>query len=698
MDENSLQRSRRRRLRTFLIVTLLAGAKLAWSLFDIQVLRHESFEARAQSQQERRIAVPARRGAIYDRNGVPLAVNRERNAVYLVPNHVRDPRAFVDWLAAILPVSREEIRARLARGGFYVPLLRSVGREAVRRLEAADLAGVGVETANFRAYPHGRLAAAVIGQVDIDNHGIGGLELQYDALLRGTDGWTVHQRDAMGREYPNFAFPMVQPVDGSDVYLTLDVGLQEIAEEALDEGLAETHAATGSLIIVDPRTGEVLGMANRPDADPNTTRTPLKNYAVVDMYEPGSTFKLVTLSGLYENRLARPDEQIFCENGSYVFARRSKPVRDIHPYGLLSVVDVIGKSSNICTIKLAQRLGNERMFEYARRFGFGLRTGIDFPGEARGVLRLPREWSALSPYSIAMGYEVSASPLQLAMMFAAVANGGELLQPYLVRRVAGLQGEVLRRAGPRRVRRVISAGTARRVTDALVQVVNEGTGTAADLELLQVAGKSGTAYKTRPGGGYATDRYNASFGGFFPADNPRFVVFVRLDDPRGEHYGGMVAAPVFKKAIETTLLAERMPVDSSFLARIRQPHQVVRLAAATGGSAEEVAYGPAPDDGLAGGGTRARTAPAPAVPVVPAGCPGCQAAVPPAGEVRVPDFTAMSLREALVVASQRRLQLRFSGAGEVLRQDPPPGEIVPVGSLVRVDNVASSRAIGPGGQ
>jgi stage V sporulation protein D (sporulation-specific penicillin-binding protein) len=307
VDENSLQRSRRRRLRIFLIVTLLAGAKLAWSLFDIQVLRHASFEARAQNQQERRIGVPARRGAIYDRNGTPLAVNRERNAVYLVPNHVRDPRAFVDSLAAILPVSRDEIRTRLARGGFYVPLLRSVDREAVRRLEAADLAGVGVETANFRAYPHGRLAAAVIGQVDIDNHGIGGLELQYDALLRGVDGWTVHQRDAMGREYANFAFPMVQPVDGSDVFLTLDVGLQEIAEEALDEGLTETRAATGSLIIVDPRTGEVLAMANRPDADPNTTRTPLKNYAVVDMYEPGSTFKLVTLSGLYENRLARPD-------------------------------------------------------------------------------------------------------------------------------------------------------------------------------------------------------------------------------------------------------------------------------------------------------------------------------------------------------------------------------------------------------
>jgi cell division protein FtsI/penicillin-binding protein 2 len=683
VDAIALQRTRRRRLRVFLIVTLLAGAKLAWSLFDIQVLRHERFEARAQNQQERRITVPARRGTIYDRNGVPLAVNRDRYAVYLVPNHVRDPRAFVDSLAAILPGSREEIRARLARGGFYVPLLRSVDRDTARRLEAADLPGVGVETAGFRAYPHGRLAAAVIGQVDIDNHGIAGLELQYDAVLRGADGWTVHQRDAMGREYPNFTFPMVQPVDGSDVYLTLDVGLQEIAEEALDEAMAQTRSATGTVIIADPRTGEILAMANRPDADPNTTRTPLKNYAVVDMYEPGSTFKLVTLAGLYENGLARPDEQIFCENGSYVFARRSKPVRDVHPYGMLSVVDVIGKSSNICTIKLAQRLGNERMFEFARRFGFGLRTGIDFPGEARGVLRLPREWSALTPYSIAMGYEVSASPLQLAMMFAAIASGGELLQPYLVRRVLGPQGEVLRRVGPRPVRRVISPATARMVTDALVEVVNEGTGTAADLELLQVAGKSGTAYKIRPGGGYATDRYNSSFGGFFPVDNPRFVVFVRMDDPRGEHYGGLVAGPVFKKAIETTLLAERVPVDSSFFARIRQPSQVVRLAASVGPESE-VAYGPAPrPDGPAAAGSADGAAPD-GEPAMPSG----QLAVPPPGEVRVPDFTAMSLRESLVVASQRGLELRFSGAGRIASQDPPPGEIVPIGTHVRVTNDA----------
>lgn len=671
MDEARLHTSRRRRLRVFLCLVLAAGAKLGWTLFQVQVLRHERFEARAQSQQERRLVMPARRGTIYDRNGAPLAVNRERYAVYLVPNHVRDPRVLVEALAEILDLPRERLRAGLARGGFYVPLLRSVDRTTAKRLEAAALSGVGVETASERYYPHGRLASALLGQVDVDNRGIAGLELQYDPLLRGENGWAVHQRDALGREYANFAFPMVQPVDGGDIHLTIDLGLQEIAEEALAAAMVETRARTGSLIVADPWTGEVLAMANRPDADPNAVRGTPRNFAVVDLFEPGSTFKLVTLAGLYEEGMARPEEEIFCEKGSYRFAGRSKPIRDVHPYGTLTVEDVIGKSSNICTIKLAQRLGNDRMFDYARRFGFGLPTGVDFPGEPRGVLRLPREWSALSAYSIAMGYEVSVTALQLTMMMAAVANGGALLQPYLVSRAEGPEGDLRWRRDPRRVRRVISPAAAALVTRALVRVVRDGTGTAADLELLQVAGKSGTARKVHERGrGYTDDRFNSTFGGFFPAHAPRYVLFVRLDEPRGEYYGGAVAGPVFKRAIETTLFTDRMPVDASFFARIRGPHQVVRFAG--GGSAvREVAYAPPPDAAAAAfppGGTAAAPAPA------------------PPGAVRVPDFSTMSLREALVVASQRRLALRFDGPGPVVAQEPEAGEIVPVGSVVRVEN------------
>jgi cell division protein FtsI (penicillin-binding protein 3) len=663
-DARALADRRRRRLVVFLGLALLGGARLGWSLFDVQVLRHERFASLAEGQQERRIAIPARRGTIRDRHGVPLAVDRERYSVVLVPNHVGDPRAFVQAFTAVLPHPAADLRARLARGGFYVPLRRAVDRATARRLER--IPGVAIETSHRRDWPHGRLAAAVLGLVSADGRGSSGVELQVDAMLRGTDGWAVHQRDAQGREYANFAYPAVEPVDGHDVWLSLDLGLQEIAEEALDQAMAETRARTGSVVIADPRTGELLAVANRPDGGPDGPRAAIRNHAAADLFEPGSTFKLVTLAGLYEEGLARPEEEIFCENGTYRFAGRTKPIRDVHPYGVLTVEDVIGKSSNICTIKLARRLGDERMFEYARRFGFGVPTGVDLPGEARGVLRLPREWSALSAYSIAMGYEVSVTTLQLTMMFAAIANGGELLEPVLVRRVAGPEGEVLRRDVPRVVRRAVSPATAELVTRALVRVVQDGTGTAADLQLLQVAGKSGTARKVREGGrGYTTDRFVSTFGGFFPAHDPRFVLVVRLDDPRGEYYGGLVAGPVFKQAVKTALFAERLPVDADFLERIRDPWRVVRASVSGGpAAAPEVTTAPRPEPAPAGGAPR------------------------PADRrlVAVPDFTAMSVREALVVASQRGLRIRVTGPGPVVEQDPAPGEPVEPGTEVRIEN------------
>ncbi|HEY7531034.1 MAG TPA: penicillin-binding protein [Gemmatimonadota bacterium] len=644
-------------------MTLLAGARLGWSLFDVQVLGHERFAALAEGQQERRIAIPARRGTIRDRNGVPLAVDRERYAVVLVPNHVADPGTFVRRFTEVLPHPAADLRARLARGGFYVPLRRTVDRATARRLER--IPGVAIETSHRRDWPHGRLASAVLGLVSAEGRGSSGIELQVDALLRGTDGWAVHQRDAQGREYANFAYPAVEPVDGHDVWLTLDLGLQEIAEEALDQAMTETRARTGSVVIADPRTGELLAIANRPDTGPDGTRAAIRNHAVADLFEPGSTFKLVTLAGLYEEALARPDEEIFCENGTYRFAGRTKPIRDVHPYGTLTVEDVIGKSSNICTIKLARRLGDDRMFEYARRFGFGVPTGVDLPGEARGVLRLPRDWSALSAYSIAMGYEVSVTTLQLTMMFAAIANGGELLEPLLVRRVAGPEGEVLSREGPRPVRRAVSARTAELVTRALVRVVQDGTGTAADLQLLQVAGKSGTARKVREDRrGYTTDRFVSTFGGFFPAHDPRFVLVVRLDDPRGEYYGGLVAGPVFKQAVKTALFAERLPVDPGFLERI-DPWRVVHAASGDDAAAAEVTTSPPPE-------------PAPAT-----GEPGRGGGN---GLVAVPDFTAMSVREALVVASQRGLRIHVSGPGPVVGQEPAPGAAVEPGTEVFIEN------------
>ena len=456
MDDLALQRCRRRRLGILLLLVFAAGAKLGWSLFDIQVLRHERFRGpRAEPAGAPDRTSPRGAGTSTTANGVPLAVNRERYSLYMVPNHVRDPRAFLDAFTALVPPPRRALRERLARGGYYVRCPQRDRHRPPHREGA--IPGLGVETQHERYYPHGRWAAGVLGQVDVDNSGIGGLELQ-TMRCSAARRWAVTIGDARGREYANLAFPAVQPENGEDLYLTLDVGLQEIAERRwMPRWSIRARAAARWCGAIrarrDPRDGQP------PRADPNAERVSVKNYAAVDVFEPGSTFKLVTLAGLYEERMAEPEERIFCENGSYRFARRSKPIRDVHAFGMLTVEEVIGKSSNICTIKLARRLGDERMFEYARRFGFGVPSGVDFPGESRGVLRLPREWSALLRVFDRHGLRSVRHRSPATMMFAAMRQRRELLQPYLVRRARapGWGSPAAQRAATRAPRRFSAA-------------------------------------------------------------------------------------------------------------------------------------------------------------------------------------------------------------------------------------------------
>src|SRR5688500_15065950 len=287
----------RRRQAWLYVVLLLFGARLAWAFVDIQVLSHSRYVADAQKQQKKRIEIAPERGVIQDRNGVPLAVNREQYAIYIVPRHIVDVDHFVERFTEVVPFDEALLRERVAEGGWYLRLLKGVTRETVKRLEEAEIDGVGIESYQVRHYPYGELADDLLGRVDIDNVGIEGIELFYDEALRGTPGFTVHQRDALGKEYPNFTYPVQAPVDGQTVQLTIDLGLQEIVEDALDSAMERTHARKGSVVVVDPRTGEILAMANRsPEEDPASPR----NYAVIDQFEPGSTFKLVTLAGLYE--------------------------------------------------------------------------------------------------------------------------------------------------------------------------------------------------------------------------------------------------------------------------------------------------------------------------------------------------------------------------------------------------------------
>ena len=690
MEAERLNLARRRQTWLYVLL-LLFGARLAMAFVDIQVVSHGAYVEDAQRQQKKRVEIPPKRGFIEDRNGVPLALNREQYAIYLVPRHIVDVDRFVERFTEIVPFDERALRERIAEGGWYVRLVKGVSRETVKRLEDAALDGVGIEPYQVRHYPYGDLADDLLGGVDVDNVGIEGIELFYDDVLRGKPGFAVHQRDALGKEYPNFTYPIEAPIDGQTVQLTIDLGLQEIVEDALDSAMERTRARKGSVVVVDPRTGELLAMANR-SSEEQADRA--RNYAVVDQFEPGSTFKVVTLAGLYEEGRTAPTDSLFCENGSWTWNGRT--LRDVHPYGYLTVEQVIEESSNICAAKLAERLGELDLYEFSRRFGFGLPTGLDFPGEPRGLLKRPDEWGSMTTASVAMGYEVMVTSIQMAMAYAAIANGGELLRPYLVRKIVRPDGTTGFAGEPQRVRQVVRAETARMITQALVRVVEVGTAQSAQLDVLPVAGKTGTARKTGAHG-YESGRYTSTFVGFFPAVEPRYVVFVRIDEPQGAFYGGTVAAPVFREAMESTLLTETMAASPGLMERVRSPDRVVWTVSDSFSALPDSGYATdwmdEPPDSTAPRWTPVIEPPRELVargkgPVLVDVelWRGFPPAYDPRTEVKVPEFTGLSLREAIQRASRLGIELSFSGTGRIASQDPEPGEIVARGAAVRVTN------------
>jgi cell division protein FtsI (penicillin-binding protein 3) len=692
MEPQRLNLARRRQTWLYAVL-LLFGARLAWAFVDIQIVSHDAYLEDAQRQQKKRVEIPPTRGNIEDRNGVPLAVNREQYSIYLVPRHIADVDRFVDRFTDIVPFDERDLRARIAEGGWYVRLVKGISRDTVKRLEEADIDGVGIEPYEVRHYPYGDLADDLLGRVDVDNVGIEGIELFYDEVLRGTPGFAVHQRDALGREYPNFTLPIEAPVDGQTVRLTIDLGLQEIVEDALDSAMERTRARKGSVVVVDPRSGELLAMANRSRVEEEPTDQ-TRNYAVVDQFEPGSTFKVVTLAGLYEEGRTAPTDSLFCENGTWTWNGRT--LRDVHPYGYLTVEQVIEESSNICAAKLAERLGELDLYEFARRFGFGLPTGLDFPGEPRGLLKRPDEWGSMTTASVAMGYEVMVTSIQMAMAYAAIANGGELLRPYLVRKIVRPDGTTSFTGEPQRVRRVVKTETANMITQALVRVVEVGTARSAQLEVLPVAGKTGTARKTGEHG-YESGRYTSSFVGFFPAVEPRYVVFVRIDEPQGAFYGGAVAAPVFREAMESTVLTSTMSAAPSLMEGVRYPDRVVwRVsdsfsALPDSGAPWEPLEPAAAAETLAAlpvdsGAPRWTPLVGPTPGLGPPGGSRPAATWDPRTQVKVPDFAGLSLREAIRRAGSLGIELSFSGVGTIAAQEPEPGEIVPRGATVRLTN------------
>ncbi len=627
-------------------------------LVYLQVFRHAALESQAENQQTNLLEVPAQRGDLLDRDGRVLAYSIDEDTVCAEPNRLQDKARTVARLCDALgdcdQVRRAAITRALSRRKAGVDVRRRVSADQARRVAALGIEGIYFRKEPHRWYPNGPLAAAVLGFVGTDNKGLAGIEHTYDAMLGGRSGQVLLELDA-GKHVFNRVGQ--DPVPGASLELTIDAYLQHVAERELAAGVRENHAVGGAAVIMDPASGEILGLASYPTFDPNDygTYSPgeQRNRAVQDLYEPGSTFKIVTASAALEEKVMRPTDMVDTGGGSISIPGR-RPVHEAqgHDYGTISFTDVIVKSSNVGAIKIGLRLGAERLGRYVERFGFGTRLSPDFPGESAGLVGQPAKWSDSTLASVSMGYEVGVTPLQMASAASTVANGGELVQPRIVRAVIDANG---RTPVPRKViRRVTSPETAATMAAIMEEVVTQGTGKLAALPDFTVAGKTGTANKNLHGR-YLEHEYNVSFVGFVPSRSPALTIIVVIDTPRGPNppFGGSVAAPIFRRIAEAAL--RYLGVAPSVT-----PASPVLIARGDAGHAITVA--------------------APAAPptIVPASAPAL------AGQVVLPELRGLSLREALRVLARLGLTPRVSGEGVVIEQDPQPGTALETGGACRL--------------
>ena len=632
-------------------LTVAAAGFVLWTaaiearLMYLQVVRHEELSARAERQQKRTIAAPAKRGEILDRRGRVLAYSVDAESIYAVPSEIEQSQKAVAAVCGALEdctaKERQQLVERFGQQRAFVYVRRQVTPEQARRVRALELEGIGFMKESRRFYPNKELAANVLGYVGVDSNGLDGIEAAYDSLIKGRAGTVLVQTDARRHAFSRMEKP---PTTGASLELTLDEYLQHVAERELRAGVEEFRAAGGSAIVMDPWTGEILALASYPTFNPNAFRqaheNARRNRAVQDLYEPGSTFKIVTAGAALEEKMIRPSDLIDASTGFIRFAGRV--VFDDHNYGVLTFNDVIVKSSNVGAIKVGLKLGPERLGLYVNRFGFGRPISPDFPGESPGIVWDPAKLTDSALASVSMGYQVGVTPLQMAAAVSSIANGGGLIEPRVVRAVirGGKRVPV-----PRKVlRRTISRSTAAELTRIMEGVVERGTATLAKIAGHTVAGKTGTAKKLVNGSYVGHSNYNASFVGFVPSRKPAFTIIVVIDSPHAKsYYGGIVAAPIWQRIAGAALRHYGVPPT------LNAPPPV--LIARRHQQPEVPVSGPVEP---------------PAVVTVNS---------PPDGSSETfPDLRGLSAREALRVLARLGLTARLHGAGVVVEQTPEPGD------------------------
>jgi cell division protein FtsI (penicillin-binding protein 3) len=640
-------------------VFAVAFGGVVFRLAHLQILRHTELAGLAERQYSRTITLQALRGPIVDRRGAPLATSASAESLFAHPRAVGDPVRAAARLAPLLDVDQRELHAQLTSQKPFVWLKRRVRPAVAEQVKALREPGLGFLPDALRLYPNRELAAHVVGFEGADG-GLEGVERAWDKDLGGTPGRAIIGRDALGREVATQQV-IQKPAPGQGVMLTLDTTIQYIAEREIDAAYRRTGSKAAMAVVLEPKTGDVLAVAIRPTFNPNTfldaKKDEIRNRSVTDPFEPGSTFKIIMAAAALEEGVVKPDDRIFGENGSITIARTT--IRDWKKQGWMTFTEVLQQSSNVGSIKVGMAIGKENYYRHMTAFGFGAPTNLGLAGESRGLLREPAKWSALSLPTMSIGQEISVTAMQMVAAFGAIANGGVMMQPRLVRATFDADGREVRRVDPKPLRRVISEDTARTLMRLMVQIVDHGTGHAAAIPGYDVGGKTGTAQKMDP----AIKRYShapgvLSFIGVAPADDPRFVMLVMLDEPKNEKWGSEAAAPIFASIGREVLRYLEVPP------RDGQPIQLV--------SADR------------------RGTPA-VIPVT--------AAVAPDPSL-MPDLRGKPLREALATLAALRAPVVLEGSGLVTAQTPAAGEPLPTDTpvrlvLARMDSSAGARGRSP---
>jgi len=559
-DHRLLIRGRLTALGVIMAVILLV---LQLRLIDVQLVQGGRLQQMAQRQQLATLSLQPHRGRLLDRRGRLLAINVDAPSIYAVPSAIADRRAFASRLAPVLGQSPDEVLRRLQAGRHFAWLARKVSPRTAERAKALNLGGqLGIRMEDRRSYPNGALAAHLLGFVGIDSQGLAGVELAYDGTLRGLAGEALAEQDGVGRVLVETQRVTKAPQDGADLLLTIDQVIQHITERELDAAMARTHARAGAVIVLDPRSGEILALAARPAFDPNTgpaARPELwLNRTVAGVYEPGSTFKVFTAAAALDSGAVSAEDTFLCNGSLRVPGGHVIREAVARKNGLLTLAGIIKHSCNVGAAQVATRLGKPRFYDYIRAFGFGTATGVDLPGELPGLVRPPADWLGPGLQTIAFGQGISVTPLQLIAASTALANGGTIVRPHVVRGTRDREGRTTAVVGPGPVRRAIRPETASEVVRMMIGAVEGGTGRMAAIDGYEVAGKTGTAQKPARGG-YDPSRYISSFLGIVPARAPALAVLVLLDEPLGAYFGGEVAAPVFREIAAQVLWYLRIP-------------------------------------------------------------------------------------------------------------------------------------------